>query len=213
MCLHIFGARVHYTGCVLRYRLGRIDAQQARSKLGLSPGATVILVVPGGSSMHSEERAPVFDLILSAFDSLDVGEKKLIYVVSECDYQAGLRRVANRADVLIVKPHGTFTTTMMASDVVITTGNRTPILECEALGLPSLSLSFGHNPVDDKRISRVATNTAVRAKGLDPSLLADHLAKSVRRTRSISPQADSEASLGRLAAVERLRQHLHQGLI
>jgi len=204
---HYLLERVHYVGCVLR-RLEKSDPVQTRRNLEIRRDAMVVLVAPGGSAMHSEARAPVFDLIVRAFEMMDVGEKKLIYVAPEADYQTHIERVAGRADVLIIKPSGSFTATMVASDLVITTGNRTPILESQALGIPSISISSGHNPIDDQRNCRVPTNTPLRAKGLSPYFLRDYMSAALKAGQSMTPQPDTKLSQGRLAAAERIQLHL-----
>jgi UDP-N-acetylglucosamine:LPS N-acetylglucosamine transferase len=178
--------KVLYAGYVLRpLDSAATDKAQSRRGLGLPPDSTVILVSPGGSGMHSEARAPLFDLVLDAYDSLKAGDKRLLWVAGEPDYSALVEKSRDRHDLMILKPHYNFTPTIMAADVVITKGNRLPLFECEALGIPSISISYGHNPIDDCRVSQIRTNIALRARGLDTFSLRDYMLKALNRASEI----------------------------
>jgi len=104
--------KMHYTGIVFR-PLDRIDPRDARSALGVPQKATVVMVAPGGSAMHGEERTPVFNLIVQAFDSLPFEVKRLLYVAGGQNHQAALLAASGRTDIVIMKPHDTFTSTIM----------------------------------------------------------------------------------------------------
>ena len=202
---------VQYVGPVLR-RLEKIDPAVARQGLNIGREATVVMVAPGGSTMHGATRAPIFDLVVSAFDLLDVTNKKLIFIAPESDYSNYVARAAGRDDILVLRPGpgDAFTATLLASDVLITTGNRTPILEAHALGIPSISISSGHNPIDDQRNCRVPTNMALRTKGLTAQVLKDCISTAVASRHHIVPQPEFKLSQGRLAAAERLSFHLQK---
>ena len=102
---------------------------------------------------------------------------------------------------------------MAASDLIITKGNRTPLLECEVLGIPSISVSFGYDPIDDFRIGRIPTNTALRARGLNCPLLSDHMVKALAKAREITGKPAGEILRGRMATVQRLQSHLEAAAI
>ena len=137
----------------------------------------------------------MFDLVLGAYDSLNVGNKRLLWVVGDPDYSSLVEKSRDRDDLIILKPHYNFTPTIMAADVVITKGNRLPLFECEALGIPSISISYGHNPVDDYRVSHIRTNIALRARGLNKLALRDYIVKSLGRASEIQqmPRRDIES--------------------
>ena len=201
--------KVSYLGYVLR-PLGSpgTNKAQARSALRLPAGSTVILVSPGGSVIHSEARAPMFDLVLGAYDSLEVGDKRLLWVAADPDYSSLAERSRGRRDLMILKPHYNFTPTIMAADVVITKGNRLPLFECEALGIPSISISYGHNPVDDYRVSHIRTNIALRARGLSKLALRDYMVKSLGRATEIQQLHRRDVERQRVAVATALLSHL-----
>lgn len=197
--------KVSYVGPVLRdLRLQAVDRPERRARLGLPPDAAVILVAPGGAEMHGEARSPIFDLVLAAYELLNVTEKRLVWVTGEPDYDSVRGRTADRKDIIILKPHYDFTPTLLASDVVITKGNRVTVLECEALGIPSISISYGNNPVDDYRVSRIRTNAALRARRLKPDVLAMYFRRSVENRGAFQQKSCEAMSSGRLFAAKLL---------
>ena len=64
---------------------------------------------------------------------------------------------------------------------MVTKANRAPLLECEVLTIPTGSISFGHNAVDDHRIGRIAANVAIRARGPDGAILSGYPAQALTR--------------------------------
>jgi predicted glycosyltransferase len=204
--------KIHYVGSVFR-RLEWDEGDRARSRrrLGIPFEAKTILVLPGGAAIHSEESAPLFDLVAGAFEALDSTEKRLLWVVDEPDYGVLATKASERTHISILKPHYDLSATMMASDLVITKGNRTPLLECEVLGIPSISISFGLNQVDDYRASRIRTNTALRGRGLSTSVLVGHMTRALGTSGSLSRKSVEESSRGRTAVAQRLLSILGKG--
>lgn len=201
--------RVLYAGYVLRpLDSTGSDKAQSRTALHLPGDSTVILVAPGGAAMHSEARAPIFDLVLGAYDLLDAGNKRLLWVTGDPDYNSLIEKSRDRHDLMILKPHYNFTSTIMAADVVITKGNRLPLFECEALGIPSISISYGHNPVDDYRVSHIRTNIALRARGLNKLALRDYMVKSLSRATAIQQMPRRDVESQRVAVATALLSHL-----
>ena len=175
--------KVHYTGTVFRdLKLDRSDRMQGRTRLGVPVDSTVILVAPGGSEFHSEAQALLFDLVLDAYERLDRATKRLVWTVGQPDHDLLRARTKERSDVLVVPPHQDFTSTLLASDLVITKGNRLPIFECQALGVPSITISFGLNSIDEHRVSRIPTNTALRARGVTGTVLKEYMLKALEKS-------------------------------
>ncbi len=200
--------RICYVGTVFRpldFQQG--DRLRVRSQLGLSADSTVILVAPGGAEMHTEARSSAFGLVFDAFKLLDVKAKHLLWVAGDCDYSSLSERTRGCEDVSVIKPHLDFTPTMVASDLVITKGNRTPLLECEVLGIPSISVSFGRDPIDDYRIGRIPTNIALRARELNGNVLKDYIVRALARAPDFTRAPEDQLSKGRVAAAQRLRAH------
>jgi hypothetical protein len=201
--------QVSYLGHVLRsLDSGGADKVQSRRLLGLPEDSTVILVCPGGSAMHSEARAPLFDLVLGAYDALGVGDRRLVWVAGEPDYGALVEKSRDRHDLLLFTPHYNFMPTIMAADIVVTNGSRHLVLECEALGVPSISVSYSDNPFEDSRLRRIETNIALRGRGLDQLALRNYMVEALARATEIGqmPRVDIESRRRALAKV--LQSHL-----
>jgi predicted glycosyltransferase len=158
--------------------------------------------------MHSEARTPLFDLVLGACDSLDIGDKRLVWVAGEPDYPFLVEKSGSRQHLMILKPHYDFTPTIIAADLVITKGNRLLLFECEALGIPSISISFAERFVDDSRLSRIQTNIALRARGLDELALRDYIIQALARASEIPEKSRCNMECHRLAVAKALRSHL-----
>ena len=147
-------------------------------------------------------------VVLGAYDLLDVGDKRLLWVAGDPDYSSLVEMSRDRHDLIILKPHYNFTPTIMAADAVITKANRLPLFECEALGIPSISISYGHNPVDDYRVSHIRTNIALRARGLSKLTLRDYMVKSLSRATEIQQMPRRDVESQRLAVARALLSQL-----
>jgi len=55
--------------------------------------------------------------------------------------------------------------------VVITKGNRGTIMDAASLGVPSISLSYGQNPIDEILVAGIKSNHALNAKAMDAQIL------------------------------------------
>lgn len=204
--------KVSYVGPVLRDLQPRAqDRAERRAAWGVANDAAVILVSPGGAGMHSEARAPICDLVLAAFELLDFPEKRLVWVAGQPDYEIVSQKFASRPDALLLKPHYDFTPTVLAADVVMTKGNRLPLFESEALGIPSISISFGHNSIDDYRVNRIHSNCALRARGLTPPFLAHYLNAALQQRSPLAAKPLGAIAAGRLAAARRLHAIVSEG--
>lgn len=200
---YYLSGKIVYVGPVLRrLNVDGTDKAGARLSLRIARDDLVVLVAPGGADMHSEGRAPLFDMLVGSFDLLEERNKRLLWVAAEPDYSLLRHKAEDKNNISILKPHFDFTPTLLASDLVITKGNRLPLLECEKLQIPSISVSFGYNVIDDCRIAQIRTNTALRARGLTRSALKEYMLRSIARTDEIKrmPKADDEVS--RLAAAQ-----------
>jgi hypothetical protein len=145
--------------------------------------------------------------MLEAFDLIELDDKRIIWIVNGADYDLLQKKAGGRSDLVVMRPHPALTSTMMASDVIITKGNRTPLLECDVLGLHSLSLSHGHNAVDDYRTARIRSNTSLRVRGLNASILRDHIVNAMEKKirKGASPE---EIAAGRVKAAQLLLRRL-----
>jgi len=198
---HYLKDRIHYVGSVLRrFSWTKSDRHRARHELGLPLDGTVILVAPGGWA--TEEREPFAEMILSAFEAIAADRKLLIWLAGN-DYEALLKRCSGRTNVMLKAYDWQIDRLMVASDLAITKANRITVKELAALGIPSISISHGGNPIDDLIIGQISNNTSLTVRELDRDLLARQIMKSLRRAMNIgmhSPSVDSNSSGAHLAA-------------
>jgi UDP-N-acetylglucosamine:LPS N-acetylglucosamine transferase len=181
--------RVKYLGPVLRpLHASRADRPSARDVFGLSTASKVIAVIPG--AWAHEKRAPLFDLVVAAFRALPYDDKRLVWVAG-CDKQDLTSRLAGAEDVTLLESCNPVEQLMVASDLVITKANRGTTIDVARLGIPSISLSFGLNPIDEAIIPRLHSNVALDARGVDPAFLATKIAGVLRAEESGSPTEPS----------------------
>lgn len=165
--------KVTFVGPVLQCdRVSPNDRRAMRRRLGLSEDAVVVMVMPGSAFQHSEKRAPICDLVSNAFQLLSPPRKRLLWIAREQDYEVVHAKLSERHDVSVWRPLIHALPVMSVANVIVTTGNRITVLESEALNIPSISLSYGNNPVDDVRIAAISSNTALQAERADPENVA-----------------------------------------
>lgn len=148
--------RVTYVGPVVRpLAYAPADRQRARAELALSPDEVVLLVLHGSPT---DAIVPISGLVLAAFDKLRCSNKTLAWVVGR-DRDTIEGQVHGRPDVRLIDTDWVVERWMVACDVAITKGTYNFALELAALGVPSLSLSNGHNYMDDLLLQRIPSNT------------------------------------------------------
>ena len=201
------GDAVRYVGpAIRRFHYSRNDRDRARQELGLPPEAAVVLCQPGN---YSEFHVPAADLLTEAWNALPHSSKRLIWLAWR-DYDSLKARFAGRPDILVLKEDWAIDRLMVASDLVITKGNRTTVCEAAFLGVPSISISAGVNWPDDVAIARVRSNSALRAGAVDAAALARLIAERIVggwTPEGETPKWDGVAGAARAIAghVERLR--------
>ena len=136
----------------------------------------VISVLPGS---WREEETPIAGLVLDAFDALPQERKHLLWVAGE-DCAAIRERTTGRANVSVKSYDPAIDRIMVASDVAITKANRKTHHELNSLGVPSISLSDGENPIDDLRVRQFPGNEALSRAATPPELAAAILRADVR---------------------------------
>lgn len=161
--------RPKFVGSVVRkMSYGSNDRARARAELSIAIDATVIMVAAGGWA--TEARAPIAEVVLGAFTALEAAPKVLFWLAGR-DHEA-LRKITNNTPGITVfefcEPIERW---MVASDVLITKGTRGLSIEAASLGLPSISLSHGLNPVDDVLVPRIKSNIALTASAVDADTL------------------------------------------
>jgi hypothetical protein len=182
--------RVDYVAPVLRHlTCGREDGDVIRGELNVDLDETVILVLPGSPD---ESVTPTSDLILHAFDLLSCQRKRLIWVSSK-DYTALQERVRGREDIRVVATEWRLDRLMVACDLAITKGTYNIGRELAALGVPSISLSHGHNPIDDLYARNLRNNAFLWVKETTAASLAHKIESKLKEPL---PTPDTEVSGG-----------------
>ena len=163
--------RIHYVGPIVRpMNYSKSDRTRAREELNLPHAATILSVIPGGWA--TEKRAPIFDLLVPAFDALNIPDKLLIWNANE-DYEILADRLKDHLKVIVQREYRPVERLMVASDLVITKANRGTIMDLCTLSIPSISISWGLNPIDELVVPRIRTNTAFNARAVDADFLAE----------------------------------------
>ena len=201
--------RVHYVGPVLRpFRYTRKDRLRARQELGIPADQVVISVLPGS---WTEQKAPIFALVVGAFDRLEVQSKTLLWIAGE-DHAILEHQAKGRTGIVIQQQEWQMDRLMVASDLAVTKATRKTSMELAALGIPSISLSHGLNRIDDIRVKHIASNIALQAGEVDAGFLASTIATIVQSPQSTHAAAPgfSGATQGRVLAAERIAQHVER---
>jgi UDP-N-acetylglucosamine:LPS N-acetylglucosamine transferase len=203
--------RIRYVGPVVRgLSCTAADRDAARRELNVPSAAKLVAVIPG--AWASEQRVPIASLLLEAFQAVP-GEKRLIWV-SGRDLQSLSERAAGHPEVSVVPSFAPIERLMVASDLVVTKANRGTTIDAASLGVRSLSLSHGLNPIDETIIPRIPSNTALNAKGIDAVFLGGVLTRLLSEEACVSRPLPDEryraGGAGRAAAA--LADFIHSRL-
>ena len=163
------------------------DREQGRRELGVDEHTRLIVVLPGGAGQHAEDKAPITDILLEAFEMLPIRSKRLLWVAGQADYGTICARARTKKSITVLRPVINALKLMAAADLVVTKGNRITVLESDALGVPSISISHGNNPIDDNRLSRIRSHVALRAKGIDAEHVSASISVALQRRVVLNP--------------------------
>ena len=176
-CAH----KLQHSGPVVRaMKHGPKDRARLRSLLGLSAESVVWLVIPGGWA--NESRAPVARSMLAAFRQLQQthADAHLLWL-GEVKEPALLDEFARISNVRVLTFCDDSEKYMIASDVIFTKGTHGVTLEAAQLGVPSISISYRANPIDEILVPRVANNTHLHALAITPDMLLQEATKARSR--------------------------------
>jgi len=189
--------KVHYVGRAVRpFEYTLADRHRARVELDIPVDATVVFLQPGG---WIEQRLPIADLLIAAWDLLAYRPKRLIWLAGR-DYDGLYSRIGKRTDVILLREDWNMDRLMAASNLLITKANRLTVYEAAALGLPSISISSLLNWPDDVAVLHVPSNAALVAETTSPELLVKALAHGI----DSQPRPAREVSGGVHGAAQRL---------
>lgn len=199
--------KVTFIGPILRsFNYTPQDRPRARRELKISDATKVILVFSG---MWSEAVAPSFQLILSAFNLLSYPDKLLIWIAGR-DAQQLQKKVGNIDNIIVKEVDWEIDRLMVATDLGITKSSYTTVLELDALGIPSIALLHGHNPVDETYAKRRKNVTPLDLNSLSPETLAQTIENLLRHT----PHAPDTSYInnlveGRKRAAQFIKEFMH----
>ncbi|MCC6369355.1 MAG: hypothetical protein IT165_38010 [Bryobacterales bacterium] len=196
--------KVRYLGPVFRpFSYGLADRARARDELGLPPEAVIVGVFPGS---WREERTPISGIVL---DAMRLMPGTFLLWVAGDDYGLLRDKVGSRDGVMVLERDYRIERLMAASNVAITKANRQTALELNHLGLPSIALSFGLNPIDDAIVRGIEGCVLLDAGETTPERLADVIAGRLRAPAPtpMFPESDTAAACARYlrAAAERTK--------
>ena len=151
------------------------------------------------------------DTLLASFDNLSAPNKHLVWNAGE-DLEEIRRRSAGRENITVIKSCNPVERLIAASDLGITKGNRGSTLDFHYLGIPSISVSYGTNPIDDDFMPQILTNTALFKQNLDAASLSSCLAGAIASLSRKAPPVPVAPTGAARAAAERIAEHLKAAL-
>ena len=160
------------------------DRAALRRKNDMSPDTFFLVVVPGGGTSESE--TPILNLVLSAFDSISAEKKKLAWVSTK-DFSVIHEEFLGSTVFNAIKYFDPIEELIAMADIVITKGSRGISHDAQSVGVPSISISFGKNPVDDLLVPRIRNNVSLYARATTPDILKKYILESSRSDKPSPP--------------------------
>jgi UDP-N-acetylglucosamine:LPS N-acetylglucosamine transferase len=188
---------------IRRFDYSSADRERARRELDMPQNAIVLSVMPGS---WREEQAPILHCVAAAYDALEHPSKRLVWIAGT-DRELIASAFAGRPDVRVLDTYWPMDRLMVATDVAITKSNRASIFELDALGIWSIAISFGLNPMDDAAVARLDGIPVIQGEQLTAQNLLDTIHQQLsdtrprQRQRCITPQ---ECAPYLLAAIDRV---------
>jgi UDP-N-acetylglucosamine:LPS N-acetylglucosamine transferase len=149
------------------------DRERIRLDLGIPPSVDVILVATGGFS--SEAKAPAAHAIFDAISRVRSGKATYTIWIAGKDTELVTELCASRSDIRVLRYSNEMDRVLAASDIVITKANRGTVMEAANMGRPTISITFGHNPIDDMLVTRLASNVTLNARATDSAVIASSI--------------------------------------
>ncbi len=201
--------KVEYSGPIIRPLDDHSgNSPMLRGELRIPDDVKIITVLPGGAMNSWESNTPILDLLFQAYKLLEVPKKLLIWV-SDHDYEMLSSFADSHSGLMPMRSILEIGPLMRDSDLVITKANRITTLEASALGVRSLSLSHGTNPIDDDRVSRIRGHVPLRVADVDANQLAEVISSILQAP---PPPKDVDYCIGLDRAVEMLGQHCEEAM-
>lgn len=161
--------RVSYFGPYQRaFRFSREDKAKARQECGLPADAKILGVFPGSWQETSTPLAELLEVCLPQLESTNV---HVVWMAGD-DARSLSERFAEQPRFIIRDYETQIDAWMVSCDAAITKCNRKSAMELLRLGIPSLAISWGFNPIDDFWVKRHEPIDWVSAANLTPDELA-----------------------------------------
>lgn len=162
-----------YVGPIIRaVQFTHRDRAVLRQDAGIDASALIIAVVPGGAA--SEREMPIADVVISAFLAIGGMDKRLIWI-SDKDYVLMCGKLAGLKGASAMEFIQPVERIIAMADVVITKGTRGITYDAAAVGVPTISISFGRNPIDDVIVPRIPTNISLNGKAVTAEILVGYI--------------------------------------
>ncbi len=162
--------RTTYLRPVLRdFSWRRSDRRRARRELGLAEEGRVIGVMPGS---WTEARAPLAERLLRALPSGD----QLVWLAGS-DALLLKQMTSGRPRTTVLEHVWEIDRLMCACDLVVTKCNRMTVRELAALGIRTLSVSYGRNAADERSIAGLRNNRTLQPRQLTATALRRAMAE------------------------------------
>lgn len=192
--------RVVYAGPVVRdFAYTRADRSRARAELALDQEAMVVSVLPGS---WREDAAPILELVAGGFDLLTAERKQLVWVAG-ADHRLIASRFRRCESFRVIEADWQIDRLMAASDAIVTKATRMTLTEADWMSVPSVSITYGLNPIDDWRSSLFGLNRTVCAAEATPTILAAAIQEAAARAPGMFPvRVQSRAAELLLEAVD-----------
>jgi UDP-N-acetylglucosamine:LPS N-acetylglucosamine transferase len=198
--------RVKYLGPVLRqFQFFPKDRESVRKELGLQADEAFILVLPGSPP---EATTPICELVRDTFQQLTNLKKRVVWVAGK-DYQHTVQCVRGVSEVDVIDFDRHLDRLMVACDLAITKGTYNTGRELMSLGIPTITLSHGHNHIDDLYSRSFYNNTFLWRDQTDPVSLAK-LVKSTLNNGPAEPDLTSLRSSGPLAVAKCIAEEFEE---
>ncbi|MDZ7637826.1 MAG: hypothetical protein U5J83_06190 [Bryobacterales bacterium] len=180
----LLAGKVTYCGPYFRdFQHSRSDRWKVREEFSLPPHATLLGVFPGS---WKEATTPLADLLEAALPLLEARDVYILWIAGD-DATMLRERFAMRPRFLVREYEERIDAWMVACDGAITKCNRKSAMELLWLGVPSLAISWGYNPIDDAWVKRHEAIDWLPSANLTPAELAPRIDYMLARGATIEP--------------------------
>lgn len=177
--------KVFYTGPILRkMKFTANNRESLRTEMNIHGSALVITVIPGGWA--HEGRSHIWDTVLTAFHGLPQTVKHLFWIGAS-DTEELAKKAKNSSLVKVLPFTNPIERYLAISDIVITKGTLGITLDARAVGVPTISLSPGTNPIDDALVPRMKNNLPLNANAVNSEVLKFYIEKILKDPSQIPP--------------------------